>query len=74
MPSHDHDRLVNPRMTHVSDHDAQLGEGDRDVVEQQRVGIGQAARIGEDRALMDHHRQPEAFGGREDPHRQRVQR
>ena len=53
------DRLVEPRMAHVRDHDAELRVPQRDLVEQDRPRLEERARARERRALVDQHRQLE---------------
>ena len=67
MTPDDGDRLVEPRMTHVGDHDRQLRMPQRDLVEQDRPCLQQGARAGEGRALVDQHRQLEPLERLADP-------
>ena len=58
---HDGDRLVEPRMADVGDHDLELRVPQRDLVEQDRPRQEQRAGAGEGRSLMDQHRQLESL-------------
>ena len=55
----DGDRLVEPRMADVGDHDLELRVPQRDLVEQDRPRQEQRSGAGEGRSLVDQHRQLE---------------
>ena len=57
--ANDGDRLVEPRMAEMSDHDLEVRVAQRDLVEQDRPRLQQRAGAGERRPLMDQHGQPE---------------
>ena len=59
MTPDDGDRLVEPGMADMRDHDLQLRVAQRDLVEQDRPRLQQRAGPGEGRSLVDQHRQLE---------------
>ena len=68
------DRLVEPRMAHVCDHDPQLREAQRDLVEQDRPCLEQRPGAREGRALVDQHRQLEPLERLADTQERRTER
>jgi hypothetical protein len=59
VPAHHRDRLLEPRMAHVRDHDPELGVAQRDLVQEDRARPEQRPRARERRPLVDEERQPE---------------
>ncbi len=61
-------------MTEVCNHDLEIRKRNGDVIDQQRVCVGQSSGVREDRPLVDHDRQPEPLSASEDPGGQRMKR
>ena len=72
--AHDGDRLVEPRVAHVRDHDPELRVPQRDLVEQDRTCLEERAGPRERGALVDQHRELQPLECLADTKEPRIER